>query len=150
MFLPARVQLMVIPTQNSSMLTHILAASLGPFQKMNSLTTIPNPGPARKLLSLSIPGTYKLLQSGIQLQESTRTTRTLPGSKNDWVEGSPGNKECRTALKKANDPIRNARHAVMLRIGRCNKLPVMLNHRYCTFTVLEAGNTSDSQEHEMV
>eukprot|EP00983_Pelagomonas_calceolata_P007747 253062-Pelagomonas_calceolata.AAC.1 len=40
----------------------------------------PNPSAARILLSLSIPGTYKSLQSGIQLQESTQTSRTLPGS----------------------------------------------------------------------
>eukprot|EP00983_Pelagomonas_calceolata_P047196 1140527-Pelagomonas_calceolata.AAC.2 len=38
---------------------------------LNIPTTIPNPGPARKLLFLSIPGTFELLQSGIQPQEST-------------------------------------------------------------------------------
>eukprot|EP00983_Pelagomonas_calceolata_P009641 311804-Pelagomonas_calceolata.AAC.1 len=48
-----------------------LCCKLGTIPK--GKLTYDNPGPlaSRKLLSLSIPGTYKLLQSGIQLQEST-------------------------------------------------------------------------------
>eukprot|EP00983_Pelagomonas_calceolata_P079619 1154767-Pelagomonas_calceolata.AAC.5 len=57
MFLPANSKL--IPTQNSSLLTSTFATSSGPCQKGNLPTTTPNPGPARKLLSLSIPGTSR-------------------------------------------------------------------------------------------
>eukprot|EP00983_Pelagomonas_calceolata_P059932 1146136-Pelagomonas_calceolata.AAC.2 len=48
-----------------------LCCKLGINQKVNLPMTIPNPGPARTMLPLSRPGTYKLLQSRIQLQEST-------------------------------------------------------------------------------
>eukprot|EP00983_Pelagomonas_calceolata_P039377 1137162-Pelagomonas_calceolata.AAC.2 len=57
MLLPASVRHMITnATQNSSMLTHIFAISLGPFQKASLPMANPNPGPARKLPSPSIPG----------------------------------------------------------------------------------------------
>eukprot|EP00983_Pelagomonas_calceolata_P020915 657418-Pelagomonas_calceolata.AAC.1 len=56
-----------------------LCYKLEPFQEADLSMTNPNPGPARKLSSLSIPGIYKLLQSAIQLQEFTLVIRTIPG-----------------------------------------------------------------------
>eukprot|EP00983_Pelagomonas_calceolata_P016640 524627-Pelagomonas_calceolata.AAC.1 len=53
MFLPASYKLMMTNPYSklltaSAVLTRIFAASLGSFQKVNSPTTIPNPGPAKK------------------------------------------------------------------------------------------------------
>eukprot|EP00983_Pelagomonas_calceolata_P022796 717665-Pelagomonas_calceolata.AAC.1 len=59
--------------------THTFATSSGQFQEANLPMTNPNPGPARKLSSPRMPGTYKLLQPGIRLQEFTRIFRTIPG-----------------------------------------------------------------------
>eukprot|EP00983_Pelagomonas_calceolata_P032859 1029062-Pelagomonas_calceolata.AAC.1 len=78
--------------------------------------TIPNPGLARKLLSLSIPGIYRLLQSGIQLQEWTPLEQPEPYL-------APRTSQV-YAKNVRNDPIRNARHAVMPGIGKCEKLPL--------------------------
>eukprot|EP00983_Pelagomonas_calceolata_P039721 1137310-Pelagomonas_calceolata.AAC.3 len=44
--------------------------NLEPSLVSNFATTIYNPAPTRQYLSLNIPGTYQLMQSGIQLQGS--------------------------------------------------------------------------------
>eukprot|EP00983_Pelagomonas_calceolata_P001617 54147-Pelagomonas_calceolata.AAC.1 len=111
MFLSARGQLM-ITNPYSKLLTAnpYLCCKLGTVPKDTLThdivgTTIPNPGPARKILSLSIHWTFKL-QSGIQLQE------VIPKAKRYVKDVSP------------HDPIRNVRHAIMPGIGKCEKLPL--------------------------
>eukprot|EP00983_Pelagomonas_calceolata_P042172 1138381-Pelagomonas_calceolata.AAC.2 len=66
-------QICLLGWESTPVMTNgIFAVKVFKMTRMKSvnLPTIPNPGPAKKLLSLSIPGTYRL-QSGIQLQEST-------------------------------------------------------------------------------